>query len=133
MLIRHTFPVDGDYLIKPKLWRTSLGEQVRGLQYPHDVEVAIDGEQIHLATIGGPADFEAGVNMGDRPSKNAGLRPCFSANEPLSTSQVEAVPSTHCRSSPVPRIQAHSPWPMAHGLPSLSRSQRRVGTPPRIR
>ena len=63
MLIRHTFPVEGDYLIKPKLWRTSLGEQVRGLQYPHDVEVAIDGEQIHLATIGGPADFEAGVNM----------------------------------------------------------------------
>jgi mono/diheme cytochrome c family protein len=62
MLIRHTFPVDGNYIIKPKLWRTSLGEHVRGVQYPHDVEVAIDGERVHLATIGGAADFEASVN-----------------------------------------------------------------------
>jgi mono/diheme cytochrome c family protein len=62
MLIHHTFPVDGEYIIRPKLWRTSLGEHVRGVQYPHDVEVAIDGERIHLATIGGPADFEASVN-----------------------------------------------------------------------
>ena len=62
MLIHHTFPVDGDYIIRPKLWRTSLGEHVRGVQYPHDVEVAIDGERIHLATIGGAADFEASVN-----------------------------------------------------------------------
>jgi hypothetical protein len=62
ILIRHTFALDGEYIIRPKLWRTSLGEHVRGLQYPHDVEIAIDGERIHLATIGGPADFEAGVN-----------------------------------------------------------------------
>jgi hypothetical protein len=62
LLIHHTFPLDGEYIIKPKLWRTSLGEHVRGLQYPNDVEVAIDDERIHLTTIGGPADFEAGVN-----------------------------------------------------------------------
>src|SRR5436190_2812407 len=48
--------------MRPSLWRTSLGEHTRGMQYPHDVEVAIDGERIHLATIGGAADFEASVN-----------------------------------------------------------------------
>ena len=62
MLIHHTFPVDGDYIIRRKLWRTSLGEHERGVQYPHDVEVTIDGERIQLATIGGAADFEASVN-----------------------------------------------------------------------
>src|SRR5207244_9058706 len=48
ILIHHTFPLDGEYVIKPKLWRTSLGEHVRGLRYSHDVEVAIGGERIHL-------------------------------------------------------------------------------------
>ncbi len=60
--IHHIFPLDGEYIIKPRLWRTSLGEHVRGLQYPHDVEISVDGDRVHLATIGGPADFKAHIN-----------------------------------------------------------------------
>jgi len=38
---------------------------VRGLEYPHDVEVAIDGKRVYLATIGGREDLEA---LFDKPT-----------------------------------------------------------------
>jgi mono/diheme cytochrome c family protein len=62
--VRHIFPVDGEYDIQTKLYRTNLN-MVRGLQYPHDVEVAIDGRTVHRATIGGNADLAA---MFDKPT-----------------------------------------------------------------
>jgi len=51
--VRYTFPLDGDYVLQVKLYRTNLNI-MRGLQYPHDVEFAIDGRRVYLATIGGP-------------------------------------------------------------------------------
>ena len=66
--VRHIFPVDGEYDIQTKLYRTNLN-MVRGLQYPHDVEIAIDGKAVHRATIGGNADlaavFEKPTDTGD--------------------------------------------------------------------
>src|SRR6516225_5013244 len=52
----HTFPVDGDYEFQLRLWRTNLSA-MRGLQDPHQVEIAVDGERILLATIGGNDDL----------------------------------------------------------------------------
>jgi mono/diheme cytochrome c family protein len=66
--VRHIFPLDGEYDIQTKLYRTNLNI-VRGLQYPHDVEIAIDGKTVHRATIGGNADlaslFEKPTDTGD--------------------------------------------------------------------
>ena len=62
--VRHIFPVDGEYDIQTKLYRTNLNI-VRGLQYPHDVEIAIDGKTVHRTTIGGNADLAA---MFDKPT-----------------------------------------------------------------
>ena len=66
--MRHIFPVDGEYDIQTKLYRTNLNI-VRGLQYPNDVEIAIDGKTVHRTTIGGPADlaalFEKPTDTGD--------------------------------------------------------------------
>ena len=49
--------------------QTNFGN-LRGLDYPHQVETTIDGERVHLATIGGNADlammFEEPQNAGDR-------------------------------------------------------------------
>ena len=56
--VRYTFPLDADYVFQVKLYRTNL-DIVRGLEYPHDVEVAIDGKRVYLATIGGREDLEA--------------------------------------------------------------------------
>jgi mono/diheme cytochrome c family protein len=62
--VRYTFPLDGDYVFQVKLYRTNLNI-MRGLEYPHDVEFAIDGRRVYAATIGGPDDLEA---LFDKPT-----------------------------------------------------------------
>jgi mono/diheme cytochrome c family protein len=52
----HTFPSDGEYVIKVKLMETTLG-QIRGLEHVNRVEVLLDGQRIHLAEVGGAEDY----------------------------------------------------------------------------
>ena len=56
LLIKHTFPVDGEYLIKTTLWRNNAG-RVRGLEAPHQLEILIDGARVHAVTVGTPEQF----------------------------------------------------------------------------
>jgi hypothetical protein len=58
LLARATLPLDGEYVIKVKLLQTNLGS-VRGLQSADQLEITVDGERVHLASIGGPADYSA--------------------------------------------------------------------------
>lgn len=55
MLVSHYFPVDGEYVIKPKLWRNTV-DVVRGTETPHDLEVSLDGARLSLTRFGGPED-----------------------------------------------------------------------------
>ncbi len=52
----HNFPLDGIYEINTHFLVNSL-EVVKGLQFPHQFEVSIDGKRVHTATIGGIADY----------------------------------------------------------------------------
>jgi mono/diheme cytochrome c family protein len=58
ILIRHNFPLNGTYTIKIHLARNT-SEAVRGLDYPNDGVILIDGVVMHQATIGGQADEDA--------------------------------------------------------------------------
>jgi mono/diheme cytochrome c family protein len=58
--VKHTFPLDGDYTLRIRLWRTTQ-DQIRGLAEPNQIEVTVDGARVVLATIGGKADYEAMV------------------------------------------------------------------------
>ena len=60
ILIKTTLPLDGEYLLEPKYFRTNLGV-LRGLEYPSQCEIAVDGERVHLASFGGDADFKASL------------------------------------------------------------------------
>src|SRR5438067_4566971 len=62
--VRYTFPLDGDYVFQVKLYRTNLNI-MRGLENPHDVEFAIDGKRVYLATIGGTEDL---ASLFDKPT-----------------------------------------------------------------
>ena len=42
ILVRHTFPLDGEYTIKVRLWRNTF-DLMRGMEDPHDIEIAMDG------------------------------------------------------------------------------------------
>jgi hypothetical protein len=55
ILIHHNFPLDGDYAFDVFLVRNIVG-YMTGLEWPHDVEIAIDGERVFLATVGGKED-----------------------------------------------------------------------------
>src|SRR5688572_9646986 len=55
MLVSHHFPVDGEYVIRPRLWRNTV-DVVRGTETPHDLEVSLDGAQLSLTRFGGPED-----------------------------------------------------------------------------
>jgi len=55
MLFKYDFPVDGEYVIRPKLWKTTVN-QVGGLELPHDLEITFDGERVRLARVGGAED-----------------------------------------------------------------------------
>jgi hypothetical protein len=60
MLARTTLPLDGEYVIQPRLFRTNLGA-MRGLEYPHQIEITVDGARVHLASFGGDEDFKASL------------------------------------------------------------------------
>jgi mono/diheme cytochrome c family protein len=56
LMAQHTFPLDGEYVIKVKLLEINLGS-IRGLEYAHQLEVSVDGERVLLAPVGGPDDY----------------------------------------------------------------------------
>jgi len=51
-------PLDGEYRVDVTFFKSNLGA-MKGLELPHEVELAVDGERVHVATIGGPEDFAA--------------------------------------------------------------------------
>jgi hypothetical protein len=55
LLVRHHFPVDGEYVVSPKLYRETVNI-IRGLETPHELEVTFDGERVLLARFGGAED-----------------------------------------------------------------------------
>jgi hypothetical protein len=62
---RHTFPLDGEYVIRVKLLETNLGS-TRGLEFESQLEITVDGERVLLAPVGGADDYIASsVNATD--------------------------------------------------------------------
>jgi mono/diheme cytochrome c family protein len=58
ILVKHTFPLDGEYIIKVRLWRNTF-DLLRGMEDPHQIEIAIDGQRLTVVTAGGKEDFNS--------------------------------------------------------------------------
>ena len=56
MQIEHNFPLDGIYDIDTEFLTNSV-KGIRGLQFPHQYEISVDGMRVKLVTIGGQADY----------------------------------------------------------------------------
>ncbi|HEX5109414.1 MAG TPA: DUF1592 domain-containing protein [Vicinamibacterales bacterium] len=52
---RHNFPQDGEYELAISLMRNFHG-YVTGLEFAHRIEIAVDGQQVFAAQVGGDAD-----------------------------------------------------------------------------
>ena len=48
--IQRNIPLDGEYEFKVRLFRTNLGT-MRGLEFPHQLEITVDGTRVHLAVV----------------------------------------------------------------------------------
>ena len=55
--LRHYFPLDGEYVIKVRLWRATA-DVIKGLEELHQVEISVDGNRVKLANIGGKNEAE---------------------------------------------------------------------------
>jgi mono/diheme cytochrome c family protein len=58
LLIETTLPLDGEYQFQVRLFRTNLGT-MRGLEYPHQLEISVNGARVHLAAFGGDKEIAA--------------------------------------------------------------------------
>jgi len=65
--IRRTFPVDATYDLKVRFFRTNFGN-LRGLEHPHQAELAVDGRRVRVITLGGDQDLRAAF---DAPTEAA--------------------------------------------------------------
>jgi hypothetical protein len=63
ILVKHNFPVDGEYIIKVRLWRNTF-DLMRGMEDPHQIEMSLDGARLRLVAAGGKDDF---VRMAQNP------------------------------------------------------------------
>ena len=57
-VIERNLPLDGEYLFQVRLFRTNLGT-MRGLEHPHQLEISVDGQRVHVAAFGGDTDVTA--------------------------------------------------------------------------
>ncbi|HEX4275255.1 MAG TPA: DUF1592 domain-containing protein [Bryobacteraceae bacterium] len=55
ILIRHNFPLDGEYEFSVFLLRNIVG-YMPGLEYPHQFEITVDGVRVFLSHVGGEED-----------------------------------------------------------------------------
>ena len=58
LLIRENFPLDAEYQFDIVMLRNVLG-YMKGLEWPHQIEIAVDGVRVFLAPIGGDDDNRA--------------------------------------------------------------------------
>jgi hypothetical protein len=57
ILIHHNFPLDADYEFNVFLLRNIVG-YLTGMEFPHQLEVSIDGTRVFLAPVGGEEDLK---------------------------------------------------------------------------
>jgi mono/diheme cytochrome c family protein len=55
ILIHQNFPLDAEYDFSVKLLRNIVG-YITGLEWPHQLEIGIDGQRVFLAPVGGEED-----------------------------------------------------------------------------
>jgi mono/diheme cytochrome c family protein len=60
ILAKPTIQVAGEYELSATFFRTNLGV-LRGLEYEHQLEYAVDGVRVHLTKLGGPEDWAANL------------------------------------------------------------------------
>jgi cytochrome c5 len=76
--VRHTFPVDGEYILKVRLQRTYT-EIIRGMGEPHQLEVRVNRRLVKQFEVGGAAGRAGGDQLNYIRNADDGLEVRFAA------------------------------------------------------
>ncbi len=57
-MLHTVLPLDGEYRLDVKFYKSNLGA-LKGLELIHQMEITVDGERVHSASVGGNDDFLA--------------------------------------------------------------------------
>ena len=57
LIVTHTFPLDAEYTFFVRLLTTTVSN-IRGLEYPHDLVLLVDGAEVARASVGGKEDID---------------------------------------------------------------------------
>jgi hypothetical protein len=69
-VIRHTFPLDGEYTLKLELQRAYAAHVIRGIAEREQIDLRLNGERVKLFTIGGEC-------VGSKEPRCVAFRPTF--------------------------------------------------------
>jgi mono/diheme cytochrome c family protein len=73
LLVNHYFPLDGEYMISVRLWRSAT-DGIRGLGEQQQFEMILDGTRIQLVTIGGKPGGGFGAPKGPEEDDKLQIR-----------------------------------------------------------
>src|SRR5262249_27260171 len=76
--VRHTFPVDGEYVLKVRLQRTYT-EIIRGMAEPHQLEVRVNRRLVKQCDVGGVAGRPQADQLNYLRNADEGLEVRFAA------------------------------------------------------
>ena len=123
ILATQTIQIAGEYELSAKFFRTNLGV-LRGLEYEHVLEYAVDGVRVHLTKLGGPDDWAANLEnntlIADQIEERAKVR------VPLTTGPHEITAAWIKKSDAVDPVRTTRPVRSSHdtrdplGIPHLS-------------
>ena len=95
MLVEHNFALDAEYVIKLRLWRNTF-DLLRGMEDPHEIEIAVDGTPVKTVKAGGREDF---VKMAENPGAFGGeLDQKLTVRMPLTAGVHKVTAYVHLRS-----------------------------------
>jgi cytochrome c551/c552 len=106
VLVDYYAPVDGEYVIRPKLWKNTV-EQIGGLEVLEQLEITVDGARVLLAAFGGPEDEAKAFDVPRTAADEIERR--FVARLPL-TAGPHAVGVTFIKKSSAPPVGLLRPF-----------------------
>ncbi len=93
--VEHNFPLNAEYAMKVRMWRNTF-DLMRGVEDPHEIQIALDGAPIKTVRVGGREDF---IKMAENPGEfGAALDEKLSVRIPVTAGVHELTAYTVLRS-----------------------------------
>ncbi len=103
-VVRHPFPLDGEYEFKVRLQRNFFGGTIHGIDDEHEIEVRIDGALVQRFTVGGEyKGADAGILIAIPEDRGRSARSCTRITSTPTRTSISGSRSRRARAPSRPR------------------------------